>query len=141
MGRKAGRVTVTQQATNVVQSLRAALLVIAALLAIVALVAMHSVAADAAPAMTGHTIAQSAAASHDSEPSSVEHCPCPSDSDSSMSMAECTPIAALTGVVAPASLRSQCALAGPHPASHPLNTGAILGAPAPSLHALSINRT
>ncbi|WP_307784308.1 MULTISPECIES: hypothetical protein [unclassified Salinibacterium] len=133
--------TVTQQATNVVQSLRAALLVIATLLAVVALLAMHSAAAGAAPAMTGHAIAQSAAASHDSEPSSAEHCPCPSDSDSSMSMVDCTPVAALTGVVAPASLRSQCALAGPLTASHSQSTGAILGAPAPSLHALSINRT
>ncbi|MGJ8720226.1 MAG: hypothetical protein ACSHW9_00155 [Salinibacterium amurskyense] len=141
MESKAGAVTVMEQATNVVRSLRAALVVIATLLAVVALLAMHSVAADAAPAVTGHAVALSSAASHDSEPSSVEHCPCPSDSDSSMSMAECTPIAALTGVVAPASLRSQCALAGPLPASHSLNTGAILGAPAPSLHALSINRT
>ncbi|WP_307784156.1 DUF6153 family protein [Salinibacterium sp. NG22] len=133
--------TVTQQATNVVQSLRAALLVIAALLAIVALVAMHSVAADAAPAMTGHTIAQSAAASHDSEPSSVEHCPCPSDSDSSMSMAECTPVAALTGVVALASFRAQWAVAAPLLSPNAHNAGPVTGAITPSLHALSINRT
>lgn len=134
-------VTVTEHVTSVVRSLRGALLVIATVLAVLALLAMHSVVAQASPAMASHGVAQSAEASHGSAPQSVEHCPCPGDSDSSMSMAECTPVAALTGVVSVASLRAQWAVAAPLPTPPSRSASAVTGALTPSLHTLSINRT
>ena len=160
----------TEQATNVVRALRAALLLIAALLAVVALLMMHSVAAEAST-----TTAASASSSvlpgslqsaghisgvaetspepgeqaathsdvipHGSDSPRVELCPCPSDSGSSMTMAECTPVAALAGLVAVASLRAECAGFAPTVPAASGSAGVLVHAQTPSLHALSISRT
>lgn len=134
-------VSVTEQATSAVRSLRAALVMLAALLTVVALLAMHSVAANEGPVAVGQETTQSANTSHGSEPSSVEHCPCPSDPDSTMSMADCTPVAALTSVVAAASLRTDWVVAAPRARHTSQDAGAVMCAQAPSLHALSISRT
>ncbi|QYH34556.1 hypothetical protein [Salinibacterium sp. M195] len=136
-----GVVGVTGQATNVVRTLRAALLLIAALLTVVALVTMHSVAADAstASAATAHATIHTDAVPHDSDEPSAELCPCPGDSGSSMT--ECTPVAALAGLVAVASLRAESAGFAPTAPVTSGHAGALGHTPTPSLHALSISRT
>jgi len=138
-----GVVGVTGQATNVVRTLHADLLLIAALLTVVALVTMHSVAANASTtsAATQHSTIHTDVIPHGSDAPSVELCPCPGDSGSSMTMAECTPVAALAGLVTVASLRAECAGFAPTAAVASGHAGTLGHAKTPSLHALSISRT
>jgi hypothetical protein len=136
----------------------------------VALVLMHSVAAEASTTtaasasssmlpdslqsaghVSGTTDTHSAATEqaathsdvipHGSDSPRVELCPCPSDSGSSMTMAECTPVAALAGLVAVASLRAECAGFAPTAPVASGSAGTLVHAQTPSLHALSISRT
>lgn len=138
----------TGQATNVIRALRAALLLIAALLTVLALVMMHAVAADAntqhassTHGVSEHAVIHTDVIPHKSDSPSVELCPCPVGSGSSMTMADCSPVAALTGLVVVASLRAECAGFAPIAPVESQNAGTLAHAQTPSLHALSISRT
>ncbi|EAR24707.1 hypothetical protein A20C1_11531 [marine actinobacterium PHSC20C1] len=153
---------VTEQAVNVVRTVRAALVLIAALLAVMALVMMHAAVvdasatpgaltpssavhvggiADAQPSGIEHAAVHSDVIPHGSDFPNVELCPCPGDSGSSMTTAECTPVAALTGLVVIASLRAECVGFEPtEPVALP-HAGTLVHAQTPSLHVLSISRT
>ncbi|WP_010205501.1 hypothetical protein [Salinibacterium sp. PAMC 21357] len=143
MDKPQGVVGVAGQATNIVRTLHAALLLIAALLTVVALVMMHSVAADASTtsAATAHSAIHTDVIPHGSGTPSIELCPCPGDSGSSMSMAECAPVAAPAGLVAVASLRAECAGFAPIAPATSAHAGTLGHAKTPSLYALSISRT
>lgn len=130
----------TEQATNVVRALRAALLLLAAVLAVISLVMMHSVAVNASDNL-GDSASTSVNTSHGSDAPGVEQCPCPCSPNSAMVMAECTPVAALGGVVAVASLRALCVATEPLLQRNAHRAGAIAPETPPSLHVLSISRT